>query len=93
MPEPIQIIIYFALYLVKLISICMFIRAILSWFDVNMNNPLIKLLFVITEPAVQPVRKLFQKMNWFQNTPIDLSFTATFLILFIFETIIETTLL
>lgn len=71
----------------------MFIRAILSWFDVNMNNPLIKLLFVITEPAVQPVRKLFQKMNWFQNTPIDLSFTATFLILFIFETIIETTLL
>ena len=71
----------------------MFIRAILSWFDVNMNNPLIKLLFVITEPAVQPVRKLFQKMNWFQNTPIDLSFTATFLILFVFETIIETTLL
>lgn len=93
MPEPIQIIVYFALYLVKLISACMFIRAILSWFDVNMNNPLIKLLFVITEPVVQPVRKLFVKLNWFQNMPIDLSFSATFLILFVLETVIETTLL
>ena len=93
MPEPIQIIVYFALYLVKLISTCMFIRAILSWFDVNMNNPLIKLLFVITEPVVQPVRKLFVKLNWFQNMPIDLSFSATFLILFVLETVIETTLL
>lgn len=93
MPEPIQIIVYFALYLVKLISVCMFIRAILSWFDVNMNNPLIKLLFVITEPVVQPVRKLFVKLNWFQNMPIDLSFSATFLILFVLETVIETTLL
>ncbi len=71
----------------------MFIRAILSWFDVNMNNPLIKFLFVVTEPVVQPVRKLFVKMNWFQNMPIDLSFSATFLILFILETVIETTLL
>lgn len=93
MPEPIQIIVYFALYLVKLISICMFIRAILSWFDVNMNNPIIKFLFVVTEPVVQPVRKLFVKMNWFQNMPIDLSFSAAFLLLFILETVIETTLL
>lgn len=93
MPEPIYVVIYFALYLLKLISACMFIRAILSWFQVNADNPIIKFLYVVTEPAIQPVRKLFQKMNWFQNTPIDISFSMTFIVIFVLETIIETTLL
>ena len=70
----------------------MFIRAILSWFDVNTENPLIKFLFAMTEPVVYPVRLLFEKMNWFQSVPIDMSFSATFLILFVLETLIELTL-
>lgn len=93
MPEPIYVIIYFALYLLKAISTCMFIRAILSWFNVNGDNPIIKFLYVVTEPAIQPVRKLFYKMNWFQNTPIDMSFSMTFIVIFVLETVIETVLL
>lgn len=93
MPEPIYVVIYFALYLIKLISICMFIRAILSWFNVNANNPIIKFLYVVTEPAIVPMRKLFQKMNWFQNTPLDISFAMTYLVIFVLELIIESVLL
>ncbi len=93
MPEPIQVIIYFGLYLIKLISFCMFVRAILSWFNVNTDNPIIKLLYVATEPVVQPVRKLFEKKNWFQNTPIDMSFSTAFILMFVLETVIETILL
>lgn len=93
MPEPIYVVIYFALYLIKLISICMFIRAILSWFNVNADNPIIKFLYVVTEPAIQPVRRLFQKLNWFQNTPIDMSFSMTFILIFVLETVIEMLLL
>ena len=93
MPEPIYVVIYFALYLIKLISICMFIRAILSWFNVNANNPIIKFLYVVTEPAIVPLRKLFQKMNWFQNTPLDISFAMTYLVIFVLELIIESVLL
>ena len=78
--------------MVKAVSACMFIRAILSWFDVNTENPLIKFLFAMTEPVVYPVRLLFEKMNWFQSVPIDMSFSATFLILFVLETLIELTL-
>ena len=93
MPEPIYVVIYFALYLIKMISMCMFIRAILSWFNVNGNNPIIKFLYVVTEPAIQPMRKLFQKMNWFQDTPIDMSFSMTFILIFVLETVIETVIL
>ena len=93
MPEPIYVVIYFALYLIKLVSICMFIRAILSWFNVNANNPIIKFLYVVTEPAIVPLRKLFYKMNWFQNTPLDISFAMTYLVIFVLELIIESVLL
>ena len=93
MPEPIYVVIYFALYLIKLVSICMFIRAILSWFNVNANNPIIKFLYVVTEPAIVPLRKLFQKMNWFQDTPLDISFAMTYLVIFVLELIIESVLL
>ncbi len=93
MPEPIQVVIYFALYLLKVISFCMLVRAIISWFNVNANNPIIKFLYVVTEPVVQPVRKLFEKKNWFQNTPIDMSFSTAFILMFVLETIIETAIL
>ena len=93
MPEPIYVVIYFALYLLKAISTCMFIRAILSWFNVGGNSPIIKFLYVVTEPAITPVRKLFEKMNWFQNTPIDMSFSMTFIVIFVLETVIEATLI
>ena len=89
MPEPIYVVIYFALYLLKAISTCMFIRAILSWFNVNGNSPIIRFLYAVTEPAIIPMRKLFEKMNWFQNTPIDISFSMTFIAIFVLETVIE----
>ena len=38
-------------------------------------------LDVITEPVVYPIRKLFEKLNWFQGIPLDMSFMAAFLIL------------
>lgn len=62
------------------LQLAMTARAILSWFPIEPNKLTI-FLNVITEPIVYPVRKLFEKMNWFQNIPIDMSFMATFMIL------------
>lgn len=62
------------------LQLAMTARAILSWFPIEPNKLTI-FLNLITEPIVYPVRKLFEKMNWFQNIPIDMSFMATFMIL------------
>ena len=69
--------------LLSAIQFAMMVRAILSWFPIEPNK-LTHFLDVVTEPVVYPVRKLFEKMNWFQNIPIDMSFMATFMLISIF---------
>ena len=93
MPEPIYVVVNFAILLIKAISLCMFARALLSWFELNPENKLVKLLYAMTEPAVVPVRKLFVKKNWFADIPIDMSFTVTFLLIYLIEVLMETLLL
>ena len=36
---------------------------------------------MVTEPVVAPVRRLFERLNWFQNLPIDISFLVAYLLL------------
>lgn len=66
--------------LLTVIQLAMTARAILSWFPIEPNK-ITHFLDVITEPVVYPVRKLFEKMNWFQGIPLDMSFMATFLLI------------
>ena len=65
--------------LLSAIQLAMTARAILSWFPIEPNK-FITFLNVITEPVVYPIRKLFEKMNWFQNIPLDMSFMTAFII-------------
>ncbi len=76
LPEPLYILVQFVLLFMEVLQIAMFVRAIMSWF-VDGDNKLSQFLFVLTEPAIMPLRKLFVKMNWFQDTPIDMSFSFT----------------
>ncbi|MBQ2308770.1 MAG: YggT family protein [Clostridia bacterium] len=62
------------------LQLAMFIRAIMSWFPTE-SNKFENFLYVITEPLIIPIRKLFEKFNWFQGLPIDISFFVTYLLL------------
>jgi YggT family protein len=44
-----------------ILTMCMFIRAIMSWFPGGRRSFIYNGLSVITEPFVSPVRKLIQK--------------------------------
>lgn len=87
MPWPIYILVQFVLVFIEVLSIAMFIRVILSWFT-DGSGKFSQFLYVLTEPAVMPMRLILAKLNWFQNTPIDFSFTFTFLALFVIETLL-----
>lgn len=87
MPEPIYVLVNFVIMFIKVISFAMMIRAILSWFT-DGSGKFTQFLYVLTEPMIMPIRKLCTKMNWFQNSPIDFSFTFAFLALMIVETIL-----
>jgi uncharacterized protein YggT (Ycf19 family) len=66
--------------ILSLFQLAMLIRAIMSWFPGDSNKFEI-FLYAITEPLILPVRKLFERLNWFQELPIDISFFVTYLLL------------
>ena len=66
--------------LLSAIQLAMLIRAILSWFPMD-SNKFVDFLYAITEPFIVPIRMLFQRLNWFQNLPIDISFMVAYLLL------------
>ncbi|MDF2841399.1 MAG: hypothetical protein K0Q99_2171 [Clostridia bacterium] len=47
----------------QLINILLVIRVVLSWARYNPNNKYIMLLFNVTEPILEPFRKLSNKLN------------------------------
>ena len=65
--------------LLSVIQIAMLARAILSWFPIQ--NGLVDFLYTVTEPFVYPIRRLFEKMGWFQGIPMDISFMVSYLLI------------
>ncbi|MCL1842634.1 MAG: YggT family protein [Defluviitaleaceae bacterium] len=44
-----------------ILRILLFARIILSWFAMGRGNPLMDLLFALTEPVLAPIRKLVNR--------------------------------
>ena len=80
----IYVLVYFAIVFIELISIAMFVRAIMSWFF-DIDGKFVRFLYVFTEPAIMPMRKLFYKMNWFQEVPLDVAYSATYIVLMLVQ--------
>ena len=68
-----------------LIYSAMFLRAILSWFIRDEESVLMGLLAFVTEPAIIPVRSFLMRFRFVQQCPIDLSFMATFMLIFFLQ--------
>ena len=66
--------------LLSVVQLAMLARAILSWFPID-SNKFVDFLYGLTEPFIYPIRALFQRMNWFQNLPIDVSFMVSYLLI------------
>ena len=65
-------------YLFNAILIAIFIRAILSWFPVSRENPIVSVVFQITDPILAPVRRIMPRTGM-----IDLSPMVTIIVLFV----------
>ena len=78
----------FFLILAKIIAVvldvtffAMMARALLPLFLDVENSKFFLFITLITEPFIIPVRALLIRFNWLQNSPIDWSFTITYIIL------------
>lgn len=68
-----------------IISLAMMLRVILPLFADVDNSPFFMFTVAITEPIVMPVRFILDKLGIGLNTPIDIGFMATYLMLFVID--------
>ncbi len=66
----------FAVILLQVLSFAILIRALLSWFPVSQENPLVRLLMEVTEPILSVFRRVLPRIGM-----IDLSPLAAILVL------------
>ena len=53
-----------------MLTAAIFIRVLLSWFPIDPRNPLVTLLYDITEPILQPLRRVIPRMGMFDLSPL-----------------------
>ena len=70
--------------LLSVVSIAMFMRVILQFFA-DEGNKLVIFCYAITEPFIIPVRVLLAKMNVGQDSPLDIPFFVTYLIISVLQ--------
>jgi YggT family protein len=52
------------------LSAAIFIRVLLSWFPIDPRNSLVTLLYDITEPILEPLRRVIPRLGMFDLSPL-----------------------
>ncbi len=69
--------------LVNLLETAIFLRAILSWFPIDEDGFLPRLLYCLTEPVIIPVRMLLSRFGIGEDSPLDFSPMIAMLLLMV----------
>ena len=56
--------------LLNILSIAILVRVLLTWFPVDPSNPIIRILYDVTEPILAPFRKVIPRIGMFDLSPI-----------------------
>jgi YggT family protein len=73
---------FFAL-IIQLLLLAIFVRAILSWFPIGRDNPVVTIVFQITEPILVPIRRFLPSTG-----SIDLSPMVAMLLLILLRSLL-----
>jgi YggT family protein len=52
------------------LTAAIFFRALLSWFPIDPRNPLVTVLYEITEPILDPLRRVIPRLGMIDITPL-----------------------
>ncbi len=73
--------------LFELYALVLFVRVMLSWIQIDPDNPLARIVYQLTEPLLAPIRQLLP-----QGSGLDFSPIVAFIALLIVEQIVVTLL-
>lgn len=64
------IVVRFLQYLLQILTFAIIARALLSWISPGLDNPIMRILFEVTEPILGPMRQFVPSIGMFDITPI-----------------------
>jgi len=56
--------------LTNVLTALIFFRAILSWFPIDPRNPLVTVLYEVTEPILAPLRNVIPRIGMIDISPL-----------------------
>ena len=74
--------------ILSVVSYAMLARMILPWFVDPMESRLYAIVNIVTEPFVAPVRAVMFMLNIGQDSPIDWSFTITYILIWLLQSLL-----
>lgn len=78
-----------AYYLLWVIQIMLFLRAIFSWFLQEEESGFMFVLVGLTEPVLIPFRALLRRSEKMRSIPIDFSLTFAMIAVILLQTLLE----
>ena len=57
-------------YLIQFLGFAIFARSLLSWFPIDRNGPVVQALVSITDPVMEPLRKVIPPIGMIDITPM-----------------------
>ncbi|WP_322797449.1 YggT family protein [Tepidiforma sp.] len=67
-----------------LLILAVFLRSLLSWFPINQDNELSRLLYRVTEPLLEPVRRMLPRTGM-----IDFSGMVVIILLYVMMEVVR----
>ncbi len=65
--------------LLYILWLAILIRVILSWFPVDPSNPIIRIVWDVTEPVLAPFRRVIPRIGMFDLSPLAAFLVISFL--------------
>ena len=53
-----------------MLTAAVFIRVLLSWFPIDPRNPLVTILYDVTEPILEPLRRVIPRLGMIDLSPL-----------------------
>lgn len=57
-------------YLIEILGFAILVRSLLSWFPVDPNGPVVQLVAAITDPILEPLRRVIPPIGMIDFTPL-----------------------
>jgi len=70
----------FITILLNVLLMAIFVRVLLTWFPIDQSNPIVRVLFDVTEPVLAPFRRIIPRIGMFDLSPIAAMLIIQFIV-------------